>query len=299
MAELLASADDYGWFTPADLKRVLEAIHQVPQWGDVILVGGQSLSAWIKFFDIPIPPFDGPYLTADADFLGTRIEAQIIADYLKGRSRPATMDDQTINAALIEFTGEEGKKLIIDMLSGVLGMSDSDARKLAVPIQLDDWKPVRVLHPLLVLESRCANLQLLANKRNSNGITQAKVACLVAKKYLDSCVADPARRRESLDAAKRIARLAKSSAGVYVWTHWKIDVLTAVDPAQMPDQFLQSWAFETDKVERKRQIAERRQNAKRATAAPTAPEATVTPNQEPEEPPGESTGPRPKKSNVD
>lgn len=66
----------------------------------------------------------------------------------------------------------------------------------------------------------------------------------------------------------------------------------------MPDQFLQSWAFKTDKVERKRQIAERRQNATRA-AAPTAPEATVTANQEPEESPGEGTGLHSKKSTID
>ncbi|GFE84892.1 hypothetical protein GCM10011487_68920 [Steroidobacter agaridevorans] len=254
MAESVGQ-DDFGWFTPADLRQVILAIHQLEDWKKVILVGGQSLTAWVEYYKIELPVFEGPYLTADADFLGTKAEAKVIASYLRGKAQIPKIDDHTPNTAIIEFTGEEGTKLLIDMLVGVLGVSTEDAAKLAVSVVLYDWQPVQILHPLLVLESRCANLERLPHKRENNGITQARVACLVVAKYLDDCVTTPARRKECLRAAKRIAALAKSSAGVYVWREWGIDVLDTVDPSKMPGQFPRSWEHEIAKVMRKREIA--------------------------------------------
>jgi hypothetical protein len=98
----------------------------------------------------------------------------------------------------------------------VVGLKQRDVKRLAVAITIDDFGPICVLHPLLVLESRCINLECLSEKWHANGITQARVACLVVQRYLDECLSDPARRRESLKAAKRIAALAQSSAGVFV-----------------------------------------------------------------------------------
>jgi hypothetical protein len=34
------SLDDYDWFTPADLTKVIDAIHTLPDWKSVVLVGG-------------------------------------------------------------------------------------------------------------------------------------------------------------------------------------------------------------------------------------------------------------------
>ena len=258
MAESLGSAEDYGWFKPADLQLLLEAVQRLPNPESIILVGGQALDAWILSFRIPIPPHEGDYLTADADFLGGKVEAQIIADYLQGTSRVPNMDDHTVNTALIEFTGSDGKTLQIDMLAGVLGLSNEDARKLAVPMEIIPGSPsVLILHPLLVLRSRCANLEILSVKRTNNGITQARVACAVAKKYVEACLSEPTRRREALDAAKMIADLAKSGAGLFVWTNWKIDVMTVIEPTRMPGQFNRSWTHDIAEVHRRRKIAER------------------------------------------
>jgi len=72
-------SDDYEWFTPADLTRVINAIHTLPDWSSEVLVGGQSRTAWVEYYKIKLPAFAGPYLTIDADFLGTNSEAQVIA----------------------------------------------------------------------------------------------------------------------------------------------------------------------------------------------------------------------------
>jgi hypothetical protein len=147
------SLDDYDWFTPADLTKVIEAIHTLPDWKSVVLVGGQSLTAWVQYFKIELPPFEGPYLTIDADFLGTRTEAEVIARELGSNAQIPSFDDHTPNAAVIDFTGASGKKLHIDILNGVLGLDNNDVRRLAVNLEIDNNKPVPVLHPLLVLES--------------------------------------------------------------------------------------------------------------------------------------------------
>ena len=64
MAEFV-SHSDYDWFTPADLTRVIDAIHALPDWRSVVLVGGQSLTAWVEYYKIQLPAFEGPYLTTN------------------------------------------------------------------------------------------------------------------------------------------------------------------------------------------------------------------------------------------
>jgi hypothetical protein len=92
LAESLGD-DDYGWFTPADLQNVVRAIHHLEDWKHVILVGGQSLTAWVQHYQIQLPQFEGPYLTADADFLATRADAALLAKYLQGEARYPKIDD--------------------------------------------------------------------------------------------------------------------------------------------------------------------------------------------------------------
>jgi len=260
LAEALDQAD-YGWFSPADLRNVIRAIHGLQDWKHVVLVGGQSLTAWVQRYEIELPQFEGPYLTADADFLANKADAEHIARYLQGTAYFPKPDDPTPNAAVIDFKGTSGKLLHIDILSVVLGLEPQDVKRLAVPIGIDDLDPINVLHPLLVLESRCINLERLSEKRHANGITQARVACLIVKQYLEECLHDPWRHREALKAAKRIAALAQSNAGVFVHHKWGVDVLSIVDSSKMPGTFPRSWGFEIARTERKREIAARRKDA--------------------------------------
>lgn len=257
MAEAIVHGD-YGWFTPADLANVVRAIHRVPgRNARVVLDGGQALTAWVQHYGIPLPTIEGEFLTADADFLASKGDAQLIASHLKdGRARFPNVDDHTPNAAVIDFTGEEGSVLHIDILGVVLGLQEEEIRRLAVSIQIEGYEPISVLHPLLVLESRCVNLEKLSEKRHANGITQARVACSVVQKYIDECLAEPVtRRRECLNAARRITALAQSTSGVFVYQHLGIDVLTVIDPAKMPGRFSQSWHYDVERTNRKRDVA--------------------------------------------
>jgi hypothetical protein len=104
----------------------------------------------------------------------------VIAKEFGSKAQIPSIDHHTPNAATIDFTSASGKKLHIDILTGVLDLNSDDVRKLAVSLQIDSNKPIPVLHPLLVL-------------------------------------ATPERHREAFKASKRIANIAQSSAGVFVW----------------------------------------------------------------------------------
>jgi hypothetical protein len=108
-------------------------------------VGGQSLTAWVQYYKIELPSFEGPYLTADADFLGTRREAEVIARFLNGNFEAPEMGDPTPNAAIVVFTGERGEKLNIDILTGVLGVPDKLVKKLAISLKIDDCEGIDVM----------------------------------------------------------------------------------------------------------------------------------------------------------
>ncbi len=83
------SPNDYDWFTPADLKKVIYAIRARPGWRSAVFVGGQSL--------IQLPTFEGPYLTIDADFSSQKPKRT------SSRARPAPSNITQTPTPLTEF----------------------------------------------------------------------------------------------------------------------------------------------------------------------------------------------------
>jgi hypothetical protein len=260
-------SDDLGWFTPVDLDLLFRALSNVKDSASVVLVGGQALSFWVDFYDIPVPITDTPYLTQDADFLALKEDARAINDILCGTLKIATMDDNTPNTATIVFMGPSGKKLMVDFLGTVVGLSPEEVRRLSVEIDING-NNLNVMHPLLCLRSRICNLYTLASKRDRNGLAQAKVAIEVANRYFQKRVLE-GDIRDALNGTKLIADLADSKAGKFVWDKWEIDVMQAVDPRvfPVPDFRETEWPKQLRKISDARQrlktMHENRQAAKR------------------------------------
>lgn len=220
--------DSIGWFAPPDLDLLFKAISKIENPGNIVLVGGQSLSFWVDHYDITIPKTDTPYLTQDADFLARKHDAIAISELLGGQVKLATLDDNTPNIATLVFRGSAGNKLLIDFLGIIVGVDEGEIRKLAVPVERGEWR-LNILHPILCLKSRINNLDILPSKRNKNGIEQARVAVEVAKHYLRDRL-NEGNVRAALNAVKQITEMAQSRAGLYVWEKYNIDVLQAVEP---------------------------------------------------------------------
>lgn len=231
----------FGWFTPPDIDLLVSALARIPDPGEFVLVGGQALSFWVDFFDIKLPRLDGPYLTSDADFFGSRQDAQLLAEVLGADIRIATLDDSTPNIAVLSYRGSTGEKLLIDVLSGVIGLADAEIKDKAIKLVRNE-QAVYVLHPVLCLISRCANLQRIPAKRNGNGISQAVVAVEVVRCFFQA-LHDIDLDRVARKWAKEIRRLGLSAPGLYVYAHYGIDVLDAVIPERFssPRFALEDW----------------------------------------------------------
>lgn len=256
-----APDDDFGWFSPADFEIVLKAIAKYPDPDKFVLVGGQSLVGWMLYYDIPVPQSDYPALTQDVDFVGARKEAEFLAKELGGTVRFATIDDHTPNTAVVTWQppGAEKKKLLLDFLSGILGVADADVRRLAVDIQFPGQHPVKILHPLLCLVSRLENLHRLAIKRTKNGITQARMAVEVAGCFLNEELAKntPEAEKQAIKAVHRIVDAAASQAGVSAFISYGIDPLAPI--AKTIEAFVhypmfakKDWPTQVAKVQRER-----------------------------------------------
>lgn len=224
----------YDWFQPSDLPRFFHALQKTSQ--PTVLVGGQSLTFWVDFFKITVPQSDTPYLTQDADVLATRHDARIVAAELDGTLNVPKPDDHTPNTAIVTYQTPDGRTLFVDFMGALIGLTNEEIRKTAVELEHSVYGVIRILHPTLVLKSRIVNLHILKSKRDANGIEQARLAVLVAKAFFEyffqSGMAGENPDRYLIDRVRWLEKLAFSDAGLFVFTHWKIDVLEAA-PANL------------------------------------------------------------------
>jgi hypothetical protein len=238
-------APQYDWFTPGEVHRLLLAIHKAKLNDRLILVGGQALIVWMLKYDIDAEPSESPQLTQDVDFVGLTVEARQLAKLLDNASvMVPTMDDATPNSAVVTWTPQAGapakdvrrdkkdepkveRKLLIDFLIGVLGVDDRDVRNLAVSVQAKDWPAIRVLHPINCLQSRLVNLHRLSNKRDSNGITQAKVAIDVVRCFIDEILASEGETMAGR-AVDKVLDIAALPEGLFALQEYGIDLMGAI-----------------------------------------------------------------------
>lgn len=115
----------------------------------------------------------------------------------------------------------------VDFLSGVAGLTTKDIVRRAVEMDVPGIGPLRVMHPVDVLDSRIQNLHLLPEKRNPAGVAQARLALGMARAYLRREVAASG-ERSALELLERVVEIAADIAAVRVFLRYGIDPLEAV-----------------------------------------------------------------------
>lgn len=236
-----SSQSGFDWFTRPEIRRVLAGLAEAGEDG-VILIGGQSISFWALYYQIPVPATETPALTQDLDFMGTRKQAKILAQSLGASLKTAGFDDATPNTALLiwEPPGQNKsapRRLMIDFLNGVLGLRGADVTKMAVLVQIEDMAPIRVMHPLACMQSRFANLTLLSGKRDSNGLAQARLSIGIVDQFIRQ---DVARLGETAISRviTRVFDIASSPHGVYAYHEFGLDAMQAIDLRLLPAEHL-------------------------------------------------------------
>ncbi len=216
-------------FTADDFRFVTSKISEDP--GRLILVGGQAVAVWGILFDTPSPLGEQQTLTEDADWLGDKLDAKWLCDRL---GSPSDVDlqfagdfDSTPSSALA-FLRRGNRVVMMDFLRAIVGPEKAEIEDLAVEVVLQE-SSFLVMHPLLCLESRFANLEAIPSKRRGNGPLQAVWMINITRAFLLSQVAQGQDPKQVAKAIKRIAELAEfKRAGRYCFLNFQLDPLQAI-----------------------------------------------------------------------
>lgn len=189
-----------------------------------VLIGGQAVAFWISYFSIE-PRLPG--LTADIDYLGTKAEARRASARLKIRHKlkVATFDDATPNTALLSVEMEGyPEPVLIDYLASIIGVETKAIEKSAVIVEFQG-EPLRVLHPLQLLQAKMWNLYRLEEKRTPEGIEQARLAIEIAAAFIRQA---DMHQRELLDAIEAVGKFAATLPARFAAETYGLDCLKAI-----------------------------------------------------------------------
>jgi hypothetical protein len=181
-----------------------------------IIVGGQAVNLWAMRFEDLRSSLRSyrPYTSRDLDFYGGRVEAKRLLAILGGRGKLNDGTDPSPNAAVIEVLIEGRAGLVINVLTGVYGVSSSELSRTAV-----QWTPresgidceLNVMHPLLLLESKLACLRGLSQHGRQDQ-KHCEMMLLVVNAWLANQTSQP---RSIFKAVERIAALMQTPDGLH------------------------------------------------------------------------------------
>lgn len=194
---------------------------------DAVLVGGQAVAFWASFFNVPLPPALGAYVTKDSDFLGNREDVKRMASGMQGAALYPHQRGLTALAGQVRIELSEGTFVNIDVLHRIVGFQDADSiRKRAQAVAVGGAR-FKAMHPLDCLRSRLENLHKIAEKQNAAGAAQAELAARIVGRYLET-VLEAGHERLALKAIESVASMALGPAGKFAFASFGVDVLESV-----------------------------------------------------------------------
>lgn len=261
-------------FTLEDFKFVTSKLAADPN--RLILVGGQAIAVWGIVFDVPSPIGPHQSLTEDADWLGGKLDARWLSERL---GSPSEVDlqfagdfDATPSSAIVYLLRDGRRVLMMDFLRAIAGLEIADIVKLAVTIEFNGGV-LQVMHPLLCLESRFANLQIIEAKRRGNGPLQAQWMINITRTYLLQMISSGESPKEVASAIRQIAILTEFRSGKYCFLEFQLDALTAI-----PDEAISyagvgfstmEWPRRAARIQAKREGWLRARQQRRPVDSPT------------------------------
>lgn len=200
---------------------------------NIILIGGQAVMFWAFYYGIA----EGlKSLTRDIDFFGQRADvedADLRLSNFTHETKFSDWDDTSPNSGLIlvDVPGRK-ERVRIDFLWAVQGLGSSEIRERAVLANIPGvQKPVLVLHPVMCLESKIANLGSFPQKRTAEGIEQARLSTEIVKAFIGQLLKGN-RERDALKIVERIAHVAESDAANFSFSVLDVDVLNSIPVEQ-------------------------------------------------------------------
>lgn len=205
------------------LKQVLASLSS-----ESVLVGGQALAFWVNHYNVALPSIFSGAISDDADILGTKEDVSAIA---KGAQGVAKFEPQGSLSALIghvtiPISGESFVN--VDVLHRLVGIKATTVREHASIGHLEDIS-FRVMHPIDVLISRVENLATIPDKQNDEGVSQLRLAIMVAAQYIKELSEHPDDgQKHAMRVIERLVSLAKSGSGQKCMKQFGINFINAL-----------------------------------------------------------------------
>lgn len=213
-------------FAPEDLVPVFSSL-EAAGW-DAVLIGGQAVNLWARHYEEDLPAWRElrPYASRDLDYHGGLADARLAMKVLRARGRLNTGSDPSPNAGVLTVPLPDGREIVVDILTGVFGVSASEVERTAVELSGSrelSGLTLRVIHPLLLLEAKTAVLRGLSQKARQDA-KHLRILLLVLQRWLREQLNDP---RPALRAVERLAACASSPDGLNAFGRG-IDVMQVI-----------------------------------------------------------------------
>ncbi len=211
-----------------------------------ILIGGQAVNLWSERFERQgeVPWKDlRPYTSVDVDLLGNQADIKALAQNLASQVEFPNNPAHTPNIAKLHCSNPE---IDIDVLHSVNGLNSAEALQTAVQLKFQDIS-LRVLHPVLCIESKTINLvtldQQVAGRQDEKHLRLSIANC---REFLASLTAG--RTPEELLAwAERMRIHANTHFGLTIQHKFKLRFSDAVpwEKWRGATAALQGWVEQT------------------------------------------------------
>jgi hypothetical protein len=192
-----------------------------------ILIGGQAVNLWSERYQREAEPWQSlrPFTSVDVDLLGNQADARACAEGTGGDLELPDDPSHTPNTAKIHCPEPA---IDIDVLHTVNGLNTAEAAQTAVSLKHSDL-PLRVLHPVLCLESKTVSLitldQSVEGRQDEKHLRLSIANCAEFLGELTRQGRDP---ETLLRWAERLRAHASSQAGLDVQRRYHLDFQQAI-----------------------------------------------------------------------
>jgi hypothetical protein len=178
---------------PRHLSAVeVEELLRIIEQSKSIVIGGQALALWCRFFLDRAPQIANFYSLSseDLDVYGSTSEAKSLAHLLsEAELHIPPLWDNSPNAAVV--TGKIGIHPVrIDFMRSVLGVEDHALRRNYVTLSKETDNgtlSINLMHPLDCLRSRLSNINDL-HREGLHAISSARAALMIVDLFIDQAL---------------------------------------------------------------------------------------------------------------
>jgi hypothetical protein len=200
---------------------VIKITSKLERDDDVFVIGGQATNLWAWFYRDRDAGLREPLTSDDIDYFGSAQSARLFAEAINGELHLPETDRLTPNTALVKAI-INGREIRIDFLKEVLGVTDRELQRGISEIALQGQDEhgtevevhVRLIHPVVCLKSRVANILSPATRRtDAIALGQLSAALIIVRCFIDDAL-QTGQRQDWLEA-----RQCFSSLFAYIRSH--------------------------------------------------------------------------------